>query len=94
MLLRGPPISYPVAGHFGAGPGIDVGQLVGAVLGMVPPQYAGIVQSAMRQAASHRSSVRRPVGMIPLSTLLPLDANRQQREHALPPPRRLPLSRT
>jgi hypothetical protein len=39
-----------------AGPGINVGQLVGAMLGMVPPQYAGIVQSAMKQAASHRSS--------------------------------------
>jgi hypothetical protein len=33
-----------------------IGQLVGAMLGMVPPQYAGIVQSAMRQAASHQSS--------------------------------------
>jgi len=46
---------YPVGGHFGAGPGINVGQLIGSMLGMVPPQYAGIVQSAMRQAASHRS---------------------------------------
>jgi hypothetical protein len=47
---------YPVGGYFGAGPGVDVGQLVGTMLGLVPPQYAGIVQSAMRQAASHRSS--------------------------------------
>jgi len=46
----------PVGGYFGAGPGVDVGQLVGAMLAMVPPQYAGIVQSAMRQAAAHRSS--------------------------------------
>jgi hypothetical protein len=46
----------PVGGYFGAGPGINVGQMVGAMLGMVPPQYAGIVQSAMRQAASHQSS--------------------------------------
>jgi len=51
-----PAYPYPVGGYFGAGPGIDVGQLVGTMLGMVPPQYAGIVQSAMRQAASHRSS--------------------------------------
>jgi hypothetical protein len=51
-----PAYPYPVGGYFGAGPGIDVGQLVGAMLGMVPPQYAGIVQSAMKQAASHRSS--------------------------------------
>jgi hypothetical protein len=50
-----PAYPYPVGVYSGAGPGIDVGQLVGAVLGMVPPQYAGIVQSAMRQAASHRS---------------------------------------
>lgn len=46
----------PVGGYFGAGPGVNVGQLVGAMLGMVPPQYAGIVQSAMRQAALHRPS--------------------------------------
>jgi len=51
-----PAYPYPVGGHFGAGPGIDVGQLIGGILGMVPPQYAGIVQNAMRQAASHRSS--------------------------------------
>jgi hypothetical protein len=51
-----PAYRYPVGGYFGAGPGIDVGQLVGTMLGMVPPQYAGIVQSAMRQAASHGSS--------------------------------------
>jgi hypothetical protein len=51
-----PAYPYPVGGYFGAGPGIDVGQLVGTMLGMVPPQYAGIVQSAMRQAASHGSS--------------------------------------
>ena len=50
-----PAYPYPVGGYFGAGPGIDVGQLVGAMLGMVPPQYAGIVQSAMKQAAAHRS---------------------------------------
>jgi hypothetical protein len=47
---------YRAFGNFPAGPGIDVGQLIGATLGMVPPQYAGIVQNAMRQAASHRSS--------------------------------------
>lgn len=47
---------YPVGGYFGAGPRIDVGQLVGAMLGMVPPQYAGVVQSAMRQSASHEFS--------------------------------------
>ena len=51
-----PAYSYPAGERFGAGPGINVGQLVGAMLGMVPPQYAGIVQSAMRQAGSHRSS--------------------------------------
>jgi hypothetical protein len=53
-----PAHSYPYrpAGNFPARPGIDVGQLVGAMLGMAPPQYAGIVQRAMRQAASHRSS--------------------------------------
>jgi hypothetical protein len=51
-----PSYRYPAGGQFGAGPGINVGQLIGSVLGMVPPQYAGIVQSAMRQAASHRSS--------------------------------------
>jgi hypothetical protein len=53
-----PAYPYPVGEHFGAGPGINVGQLVGTMLGMVPPQYAGIVQSAMRRAASHRSSGR------------------------------------
>jgi hypothetical protein len=46
---------YPAGGHFGAGPGTNVGQLIGSMLGMVPPQYAGIVQSAMKQAATHRS---------------------------------------
>jgi hypothetical protein len=51
-----PAYPYPAGIYSGAGPGIDVGQLVGTMLGMVPPQYAGIVQSAMRQAASHRSS--------------------------------------
>jgi hypothetical protein len=51
-----PDYRYPARGYFvGAEPGINVGQLVGAMLGMVPPQYAGIVQSAMKQAASHRS---------------------------------------
>jgi hypothetical protein len=50
-----PAYPHPVGRYFGAGPGIDVGQLVGTMLGMVPPQYAGIVQSGMRQA-SHRSS--------------------------------------
>jgi hypothetical protein len=50
-----PAYAYPAGVYSGAGPGIDVGQLVGTMLGMVPPQYAGIVQSAMRQAASHRS---------------------------------------
>lgn len=33
------------------GPGVNVGQLFGAMFGMVPPQYAGIVRSATRQAA-------------------------------------------
>jgi hypothetical protein len=47
---------YRSGQNFAAEPGIDVGQMIGAMLGMVPPQYAGIVQSAMRQAASHRSS--------------------------------------
>jgi hypothetical protein len=51
-----PAYPYPVGGYFGAGPGIDVGQLVGAMLGMVPPQYANIVQNAMRQPASEQSS--------------------------------------
>jgi hypothetical protein len=51
-----PAYPYPVGGYFGAGPGIDVGQLVGTMLGMVPPQYAQIVQNAMRESASHRSS--------------------------------------
>jgi hypothetical protein len=51
-----PAYRYPAGGNFAAGPGVDLGQLLGAVLGMVPPQYAGMVQSAMRQAASHRSS--------------------------------------
>jgi len=50
-----PAYAYPAGGYSRVGPGIDVGQLVGTMLGMVPPQYAGIVQSAMRQAASHRS---------------------------------------
>ncbi|MGA2941067.1 MAG: hypothetical protein ABSE50_03455 [Xanthobacteraceae bacterium] len=50
-----PAYRYPAGGHFGAEPGINVGQLIGGMLGMVPPQYAGIVQSAMKQAASHRS---------------------------------------
>jgi hypothetical protein len=50
-----PSYRYPAGGHFGAEPGINVGQLIGGMLGMVPPQYAGIVQSAMKQAASHRS---------------------------------------
>ena len=45
----------PVGGYFGVGPGIDVGQLIGTMLGMVPPQYAGIVRSATRQAASHET---------------------------------------
>jgi hypothetical protein len=43
--------SYPVAGS-----GVDVGQLIGAMLGGLPPQYAGIVQNAMRESASHGSS--------------------------------------
>ena len=51
-----PAYPYQTGGRFGAGPGVDVGQLVGAMLGMVPPQYAGIVQSAISQAAPHRSS--------------------------------------
>ena len=51
-----PAYRYPADGHFGAEPGINVGQLIGGMLGIVPPQYAGIVQNAMRQAASHRSS--------------------------------------
>jgi hypothetical protein len=51
-----PTYRYPAGGQYGAGPGIDVGQIIGSMLGMVPPQYAGVVQNAMRQAASHRSS--------------------------------------
>lgn len=46
----------PSSGYFGARPGIDIGQLVGAMFGMVPPQYAGSVQSAGRRAASQQSS--------------------------------------
>jgi hypothetical protein len=68
---------YPVGGYLGAGPGINVGQLIGSMLGMVPPQYAGIVQSAMRQAASHRSSGTSSGGYDPSfdspSTLTPID---------------------
>jgi hypothetical protein len=51
-----PGYQYPAGGYYGGRQSIDVRQLVGAALGMVPPQYAGIVQSAMQQAASHRSS--------------------------------------
>jgi hypothetical protein len=36
--------------------GVDVGQILQAMLGMVPPQYVGAVQNAIRRAASHRSS--------------------------------------
>ena len=60
-----PAYPYPAGGHFGAEPGINVGQLVGTMLGMVPPQYAGIVQSAMRQAVSHRSSATSSGGYDP-----------------------------
>jgi hypothetical protein len=52
----GAPYRYYAPQYPSAGARIDVGQLVGAMLGMLPPQYAGIVQSAMRQSASHRSS--------------------------------------
>jgi hypothetical protein len=39
-----------------SGPGINVGQLIATALGSLPPQYAGIVQNAMRESASHRAS--------------------------------------
>ena len=39
-----------------SGSGINVGQLIAATLGGLPPQYAGIVQNAIRESASHRSS--------------------------------------
>jgi hypothetical protein len=51
-----PAYPYPVGGYFGAGTGINVGQLVGAMLGMVPPQYAQIVRNAVTESASHGSS--------------------------------------
>jgi len=51
------PYSYPYRSgkNFAAGPGIDVGRLIAATLGGLPPQYAGIVQNAIRASASHRS---------------------------------------
>jgi len=48
--------SYSSTAAFAAGPGINVGQLIAATLGGLPPQYAGIVQSAIKESASHRSS--------------------------------------
>jgi len=50
--------SYPYryGRNFAAGPGIDVGQLIAATLSGLPPQYAGIVQHAIRASASHRTS--------------------------------------
>jgi hypothetical protein len=53
-VAANPPYSYPTA-SFG-GPGINVGQLIGAVLGGLPPQYAAIVQNAMTHRGSHGSS--------------------------------------
>jgi hypothetical protein len=40
-----------------AQPGFDIGQLIQGMLGgPLPPQYAQIVQNAIRESASHRSS--------------------------------------
>jgi hypothetical protein len=49
-----PSYSYPAAPYAFAGPGINVGQLIGAMLGGLPPQYAQIVRNAERESASHR----------------------------------------
>ena len=42
--------------NLAVGPGMDVRQLIRAVLGNLPPPYAGIVRNAMRASGSHRYS--------------------------------------
>jgi hypothetical protein len=37
-------------------PSLDIGQFIQGMLGGLPPQYTQIVQNAIREAASHRSS--------------------------------------
>jgi hypothetical protein len=54
-VAASPAYSYPYRGA-GYPAGIDVGQLVGSMLGMLPPQYAAIVQNAMTHPGSHGSS--------------------------------------
>jgi len=49
-----PSYSYPAAPYAFAGRRINVGQLIGAMLGGLPPQYAQIVRNAERESASHR----------------------------------------
>ena len=52
------PYSYPHRSgqNFAAGQHIDVRQLIAATLGGFPPQYARIVQNAIRASEYHRSS--------------------------------------
>ena len=52
------PYSYPHRSgqNFAAGQRIDVRQLIAATLGGFPPQYARIVQNAIRASGFHRSS--------------------------------------
>jgi hypothetical protein len=52
------PFSYPHRSgqNFAAGQRFDVRRLIAATLGGFPPQYAKIVQNAMRASGSHRSS--------------------------------------
>jgi hypothetical protein len=63
----------PAGGYFAAGAGNNVGQLIGAMLGMVPPQYAGIVRRATRQAASNESSGTYDPSFDSPSTSTPID---------------------
>jgi len=51
-----PAYRYRAVGYSGAAPAIDVGQLLGSMLGTLPPQYAAIVQNAMRHPSSRGSS--------------------------------------
>ncbi len=55
-----------------------IGQLVGALLGMVPPQYAAIVQNAMRQPATHRSSGTYDPSFDSPTTSTPIDNSQSQ----------------
>jgi len=48
--------AYPHRAARGVGPGIDVSRSVGAMFGILPPQYAALVQNAIRESASHQSS--------------------------------------